>query len=503
MKRLVNIVTNFSGLVRHESLEGKDYLAVPMIMMVEGVLDGSDGAFLYPGEEMAKFPQVWNHKPVVVYHPTMNGVGISACDPDVINTRKVGIIMNTKFYKDKDNGLGKLKAEAWVEVDRMNIIDNRITEAIENEAMMELSTGLFVEGDMNEGEFNGVKYAGIARNYKPDHLAILPDKEGASSIADGAGFLRLNQATKAKQDSFNKSLAEFLTKNGVTVNELSFQTIKDRLESLISGEGENYKWVIDVFDNTFIFEDNNSLYQQEYSINGDDVNLVGLPVEVQRRYEYVMVGNQKKIKIVHFEQQENTMDKKKVVKELLANGRWTKEDKDFLLNMSEEQLTHLSEQPPIKNDDDPPADALPADAPPADALPADAPPADALPADPPADTPAPTGNKAVTVEEFISKAPPEMREALIENARTHKNVRDALIVKIMSNKANTFTEDRLKVMSVENLKSTAILTKSQEVATHDETDVTGNEEFDFSGMGETVNNHTEEPLVAPTMNFSE
>ena len=40
------------------------------------------------------------------------------------------------------------------------------------------------------GDWNGKAYVGIARNYRPDHLAILPDMKGACSIADGAGLCR-------------------------------------------------------------------------------------------------------------------------------------------------------------------------------------------------------------------------------------------------------------------------------------------------------------------------
>jgi hypothetical protein len=36
----------------------------------------------------------------------------------------------------------------------------------------------------------GRQYVGIARNHRPDHLAILPDLKGSCSIADGAGLCR-------------------------------------------------------------------------------------------------------------------------------------------------------------------------------------------------------------------------------------------------------------------------------------------------------------------------
>jgi hypothetical protein len=54
----ISLVSNLVGLVRNEILEGRPYLAVPMVMMKEGVLNGSDGPLLYTSEELAKFPRL-------------------------------------------------------------------------------------------------------------------------------------------------------------------------------------------------------------------------------------------------------------------------------------------------------------------------------------------------------------------------------------------------------------------------------------------------------------
>ena len=59
---------------------------------------------------------------------------------------------------------------------------------------MEVSTGLFTENEEVHGEFRGKPYIAVARNYRPDHLAWLPDQIGACSLAAGCGTLKLNQA---------------------------------------------------------------------------------------------------------------------------------------------------------------------------------------------------------------------------------------------------------------------------------------------------------------------
>lgn len=173
------------NLVRNEELQGRKYIAVPMVMLTEGVHRGSNGKLLYLAEDLGKTPAVWNMKPVVVYHPTRNGQGVSATEPEVAEKYRIGMIMNTDFDE-----LGRLTAEAWIEEDLANKVDDRIMPAIENEDMMELSTGVFVDQEGPPGDFEGMPYDAIARNYRPDHLAVLPDQIGACSIEKGAGFIR-------------------------------------------------------------------------------------------------------------------------------------------------------------------------------------------------------------------------------------------------------------------------------------------------------------------------
>ena len=172
--------------VRNDTMSDKEFLVVPMVMLVEGVHSGSEGAYYYPATELAKRPVVWNMKPVVVYHPDEP----SACDPSVVSTRGIGHIMNTQWTD------GKLKAEAWLEKDRVEKVDNRILEAIEKEETLELSTGLFADSDEVSGEWQGEEYQGTLTNYGPDHLAILPDQIGACSVSDGAGVFRNTEGEK-------------------------------------------------------------------------------------------------------------------------------------------------------------------------------------------------------------------------------------------------------------------------------------------------------------------
>ncbi len=171
--------------IRTELLEGRKHFVVPVVMAVEGVLNGSRGPLFYSADELRLSVPHWNGRPVVVYHPDMR-FNCAAGDPEVFTQQRVGTIFNARF----DAKARALKAEAWLDADRLAIVDWRVLNAVRRGEMMEVSTGLHTENDEAAGSFAGKRYTGIARNYRPDHLAILPDLRGACSIDDGAGLCR-------------------------------------------------------------------------------------------------------------------------------------------------------------------------------------------------------------------------------------------------------------------------------------------------------------------------
>ena len=178
--------------IREEELDGRHYVVVPMTMILEGVHTGSQGAVYYSIDELAKTPKMWNFKPVLLEHPFR---GDTATDLEVYKKQSVGMIMNTHFID------GKLKAEAWVDKEKAQAKCPEILEHIQHKLPMEVSTGLFSELVLDDGVWQGEPYAGRIINIRADHLAILPKKQGACSLADGAGLL-INQK-KEMPDTLN------------------------------------------------------------------------------------------------------------------------------------------------------------------------------------------------------------------------------------------------------------------------------------------------------------
>lgn len=180
------LISNING-VQRRTRGTRSFLVAPASLIVPGVLNGSKGRLFYPGDEVQKVVDPWNGMPVVIYHPTKQGQPISGRHPDVFD---VGRVYNTKYN-------GRLTAEAWIDEELLLAVDQgtAIRDRLLSGDKIEVSTGLYTENEKKSGidQLTGQAYDYIARNYRPDHLAILPDQRGACSVNDGCG-LNVNAA---------------------------------------------------------------------------------------------------------------------------------------------------------------------------------------------------------------------------------------------------------------------------------------------------------------------
>lgn len=503
---LVTLKSNVTPSVRNDRMEDKDWLVVPMVMLVEGVHNGSCGALYYPKEELEKTPASWNHKPVVVYHPN----GPTACDPDVITNRKVGVIMNTKF-----DG-GKLKAEAWLDPDRIKKIDNRIADAIENKSMMELSTGLFTDLEGPDGDWGQEHYDAIAVNYRPDHLALLPDMKGACSMEDGAGFLRLNSEKEKKtEDRISKLWADtyfpVLRAAGIdttklTSNELSHSAVFMQLDGLVRKKNSN-AWIEEVFDSFLCYSVNGELFKQEYEVGKDDViTLKNTPEPVVRVVQYkTKSGTFLEVKNDNQDGKEQSMNKDELIKKLLENGDsgWTDKDKEILNSMDEKVLGVIVE----KVDNRAAAEA--AEKKKAEEEAAKNKAAETKKAETKTESAAVTTTnvavenktepkKPMTEEEYIATAPKNIQNVLTRGLKAYNSEVSRLIKIIKSNPKCSFSDEYLQNRELDELVGLA------KIAAPEDKPLDQNSILmpDYSGQAETATANADvEVLDLPVMSF--
>lgn len=211
---------NISGTTRTETLNGREYIVAPMTLIVPGVLNGSGGELYYPPDEVSSNGGMWNAIPLVVYHPKKNGKHVSARSPQVLSESGIGYVFNDSISPD-----GNRVAEGWFDIVRVEAYDrrlepsHRIMPRLKSGTPIELSTGLFLDrATVVNGKCpkTGRAYKAVARNYRPDHVAILPDEVGACSLKDGCGVLN-----KASCTTCNRSYVPVPTDPIITTEEPS------------------------------------------------------------------------------------------------------------------------------------------------------------------------------------------------------------------------------------------------------------------------------------------
>ena len=456
-KHFESIVMNFAPgpHLRYEMLDGREYLVAPMVMLTVGVHSGSNGPVLYEEHDLAKTPEVWNMKPLCVYHPTHNGEGVSACSPQVIETQGVGLIMNTQWN-------GKLRAEAWFDIKKLERVDKRILNALEESKLMEVSTGLFTDNEQSEGTYEptGEEYVAIARNFRPDHLAILPDKIGACSIADGAGLLQTNALSMSDTQ----------------------RQLGDKVREMFGDDA----WVVDVYDSWFVYARKNKLWKLSYAKTNDMVSVGGesseavVPQTIYKSVDGEVLANS----VYPFsftKPKETPMAKKELVDALIKNDdtKWTDDHRSFLESQSDEFVEGLTPKAVDPKDEpkEPVKEPTKNEANPV--------------------TPAPV-QPVQTLDQLLANADPAMRGMIQQGLATYKQNRLNLIAKVKGHPGCTFNDAQLDSMSDDLLTATASTLDAAAAAAAPQQ----NEQYGL-GLAHTVPSYAGASGSVPTSNMEE
>ena len=130
----IYVQTNSEYVIRSEVYEGRSHIVVPVVMMVEGVHNGSQGPLLHLAEDLGRFPESWDGIPVTIQHPTVDGENVSANSPKILAAEKVGRIFNTHMDEDK------LKAEVWLDEKRLQEVSEIALQAIRQQKELQVSS---------------------------------------------------------------------------------------------------------------------------------------------------------------------------------------------------------------------------------------------------------------------------------------------------------------------------------------------------------------------------
>ena len=455
--------------LRTEVYEGKEHLVVPVVMMVEGVHNGSHGPILHTIEELGKFPGAWNGIPIPVLHPKEGDSFISANSPKVLQKQRVGWVFNTHVDGKK------LKAEAWLEKDKLGKVSPKTLTMIQSNLPMDVSVGVFTEDEETPGEWNGVKYRAIARNHRPDHLALLPGETGACSWEKGCG-VRVN--AEGGEVDVKMDLGELrntLLEEGLAIIQVNadpaFEDITQGISQILhtlNTPTRSY-YLNEVHDKYFIFEvgarplgdeakTTYTLYKHAYSLdaNGKPV-LEGEPEEVVRKVQYVKAlmegGNGMERKDIKTNESKPCCPEKV---ELLVNSKhspFKEKDKEWLNSLTQEQIdkivvpvVNLEAEEQVKMEEKKKLEESKEE--------------------PKAETQVNTASHAdmikafqetiKTPEDFLKIAPADMRDLFANGLKLHQEQRKVLIEKVAAY-SDAFTREELEGKSMEELNKLAKL----------------------------------------------
>lgn len=205
-----------TGQVERRTLDGREYLVAPVVLVREMVLNGG----YLPANEIQDSTVAWNGRPITVNHPTIDGEFAPANQPQFLETQTIGLIFEAEFVNDlpetdRSTGAG-VRAQAWVDEQRATDMGGEAAQIVKFLAahadagaanddaaadhIMDVSTGYWHDIRSTPGQFMGQRYDAVQFDLHPDHLAFLPNTEGACSVADGCGVPRVQQALEGHTD---------------------------------------------------------------------------------------------------------------------------------------------------------------------------------------------------------------------------------------------------------------------------------------------------------------
>ena len=118
-----------------EEKDGKEYWIVPVVMIVEGVHNGSRGPILYTVEELEKSVSSWNNIPIVINHPKSESDGAYVRVQDGAEGAIVGRITNPRMEGTS------LKADARIDSQRLLATSATAYNHIRDQEVVEVSIG--------------------------------------------------------------------------------------------------------------------------------------------------------------------------------------------------------------------------------------------------------------------------------------------------------------------------------------------------------------------------
>lgn len=281
-----------TGTARTEMWNGKEYLVVPVVSLLEGVIHAvnAETPEFVPFSTLEKAAKSWNGKPVTLGHPKKNGKQCSAADDGIAEAHGIGVIRNSRA----DKATKKMLQEAWIEKAKAKRLDAQMLARLEANKTEEVSVGAFVVTDGVAGDYNGRSHKGSWVEASGDHLAFLPGGRGACSVEMGCGTHRaamhfVTAEGFVLEDDipstvvFSAFEGMSLDKRLQAVNDAVYKKYSSTQNQTIAGPSA---YPYEVFDKHVVVRYETKLLDIPYEMKDGEV-VLGEPTEVKLKQTYI------------------------------------------------------------------------------------------------------------------------------------------------------------------------------------------------------------------------
>lgn len=273
-----------TGTSRLETKDGKEWLVIPVVALMEGVIHAVNAATpeFVPLETLKAAAASWNGKPITLGHPKRGGKQCSAEAPDIIEAHGIGVIKNSRVEGTK------LLQEAWVEVARAKKLHPEMYARLAADKTEEVSVGAFVITDGVAGMHGPKAFKASWSEAAGDHLAFLPGGRGACSVEMGCGTHRAAMHFVAAEsiDLLPGQVCEAFTT-------LEDEALDERMNAVHRAVAERWKtemtqtvssgYPIQIYDDRTIVRVNDEVFSVDYHMK-DGKAILGEPKKVKQQW---------------------------------------------------------------------------------------------------------------------------------------------------------------------------------------------------------------------------
>jgi len=178
--------------IKRENRRGVEHVIIPSFTLPPDIVMNGG---LYPATEVEKSFKSLNRTPVTIGHPELDGMYVSANDPEIDFDYRFGAFNENATQM----GDGRVSVDKVINVQKAMMSEkgkrllDRVNELETSESPrpMHTSVGVFVDAEELEKPItngDGKEYGWIARNMIFDHDAILLDEIGAATPEQGTGI---------------------------------------------------------------------------------------------------------------------------------------------------------------------------------------------------------------------------------------------------------------------------------------------------------------------------